>query len=72
MLAKEIERAGIPAVLITALPLVGKTLAKRVVHGKAVITPAGDHELPPDEEKRWRRTLVEKAMQLISSEIKEK
>ncbi len=71
MLAKEIERVGIPAVLITALPSVARsTLAQRVVQGKAVITPAGNHELLPDEEKQWRRKLVEKALQLISSEIK--
>jgi len=72
MLAKEIERVGIPTALITALTSVAKvTLAQRIVEGKAVVYPIGDAQLPLDQERQWRRSLVCKALDTIRSKVEE-
>lgn len=63
MLAKEIERAGIPTVFVTALPTVAEMVgANRVVRGPAITHPAG-----LDEQER--RAIVEQALALLETEI---
>ena len=63
MLEKEIERAGIPAVLITALiPTAQMLNTNRIVPGVAITHPLGDPRLSHDEEKAVRRNIVEAAL----------
>ena len=63
MLAKEIERVGIPAVYVTSLPTVATMIgANRIVRGPAITHPfgldAGD-----------RRRIVERALELLETDI---
>lgn len=70
MLEKEIERVGIPAVLITALVSVAKMLgANRIVQGIGITNPVGNPDLSPNEEKDLRRRLVRSALQLLTEKI---
>ena len=63
MLAKEIERAGIPAVYVTSLPTVATMIgANRIVRGPAITHPFG---LDPGE----RRRLVERALELLETDV---
>ncbi|HYY33762.1 MAG TPA: hypothetical protein VE693_09330 [Gaiellaceae bacterium] len=63
MLAKEIERAGIPAVYVTSLPTVATMIgANRIVRGPAITHPFG---LDPGE----RRRIVERALELLESDV---
>ena len=63
MLAKEIERAGIPAVYVTSLPTVATMIgANRIVRGPAITHPFG---LDEDE----RRRIVERALQMLETEV---
>lgn len=65
---KEIERAGIPAVQITNLVSVAEnTGANRILPGRAIPHVFGDPSLPPEEERRLRRRLVEEALRLLAS-----
>jgi glycine/betaine/sarcosine/D-proline reductase family selenoprotein B len=63
VLAKEIERAGIPAVYVTSLPTVATMIgANRIVRGPAITHPFG---LRPEE----RRRIVERALDLLETEV---
>ena len=69
---KEAERAGIPSALITAIPSVAKSVGvSRIITGGGIPYPAGDPTLPPDREAEFRRRLVEKALEAISTKIAE-
>lgn len=70
MLEKEIERVGIPAVLITALTPTAKTLAvNRVVQGVAITNPVGNPRISYEEERALRRKIVESALDLLTREM---
>ena len=63
MLAKEIERAGIPTVFVTALPTIATMIgANRIVRGPAITHPFGLE--PPD-----RRRIVERALELLETDV---
>jgi glycine/betaine/sarcosine/D-proline reductase family selenoprotein B len=63
VLAKEIERAGIPAVYVTSLPTVATMIgANRIVRGPAITHPFG---LDAGE----RRRIVERALELLEADV---
>jgi betaine reductase len=63
VLAKEIERVGIPAVYVTSLPTVATMIgANRIVRGPAITHPFG---LDPGE----RRRIVERALDLLETDV---
>jgi glycine/betaine/sarcosine/D-proline reductase family selenoprotein B len=63
VLAKEIERAGIPAVYVTSLPTVATMIgANRIVRGPAITHPFG---LGAAE----RRRIVERALELLETDV---
>ena len=63
MLAKEIERAGIPTVFVTALPTVATMIGvNRNVHAPAITHPFGLDEAE-------RRRIVECALAMLESEV---
>ena len=68
-MAKEIERAGIPTVHVTNLASVARsTGANRIFTGRAIPHVFGDPALPPDEERRLRRRLVEEALAMLTAD----
>jgi glycine/betaine/sarcosine/D-proline reductase family selenoprotein B len=63
VLAKEIERAGIPAVYVTSLPTVATMIgANRIVRGPAITHPFG---LDEDE----RRRIVDRALVMLETDV---
>ena len=63
MLAKEIERAGIPAVYVTSLPTVATMIgANRIVRGPAITHPFGLDE-------GERRRIVERALLMLETDV---
>jgi betaine reductase len=63
VLAKEIERAGIPAVYVTSLPTVAAMIgANRIVRGPAITHPFG-------LERAERRRIVERALELLETDV---
>ena len=70
MLEKEIERVGVPAVLITTLLPTAKLVgANRVVQGIAVTSPVGNPRVSNKEEKAIRKKMLESAFELLASEM---
>jgi glycine/betaine/sarcosine/D-proline reductase family selenoprotein B len=63
VLAKEIERAGIPTVYVTSLPTVATMIgANRIVRGPAITHPFGLDETE-------RRRIVERAFEMLEAEV---
>jgi len=68
VLEKEIERAGIPTVLVTALIPTARTLhANRVVQGVGITNPLGDPSASEADEKAIRRRIVVDALQMLTN-----
>jgi betaine reductase len=67
---KEAERAGIPTALITAIPSVAKSVGvSRIITGGGIPYPVGNPALPRDREIEFRRRLVEKALEAVSTAV---
>ncbi|UCG00231.1 MAG: hypothetical protein JSV89_16800 [Spirochaetaceae bacterium] len=60
------EREGIPAVIITALPTVAATMgANRILHGVAINHPVGWPQMQVEQEKAARYRLVRRAIEML-------
>jgi glycine reductase len=45
--------------------------APRIVPTRGIPYPAGDPELAPDQERAWRRTLLRRALEALSTSVRE-
>lgn len=71
-MVKEIERAGITVVhLCTVVPISLTVGANRIVPTVAIPHPLGNPALTMDEEKEIRRKLIDKALNALSTEVRE-
>jgi glycine reductase len=71
-MAKEIEKAGILTVHICSIVPISQTVgANRIIPAVAIPHPLGDPSISDKEEKRLRRSLVEKALNALTATIDE-
>jgi betaine reductase len=71
-MVKEIERAGIPVVHIcTVVPISLTVGANRIVPAIAIPHPLGNPTKPLKEEKAIRRSIIEKALKALSTEVED-
>lgn len=69
-MAKEVERAGIPTVLITSLATVAlKVGANRVLQGKRFSHPCGNPTLDAADEQKWRLELLRTALRALATPV---
>jgi glycine reductase complex component B subunit gamma len=72
VLAKEIERAGIPTVQVTAMTSIALMIGvPRVVQGTKIVNPMGNEEMTPEAEKQLRRDIAMSALHALQSEANE-
>jgi len=45
--------------------------SNRIITGNKIVNPVGNADLSPDEEIRYRRTILENALQALQSEPEE-
>ena len=70
MIAKEIEKQGIPVALITALTMVAKQVgANRVVTGTKIPHPCGDPNQTEESDKALRREIVRTALAALGTQV---
>ena len=70
-MVKEIERAGIPVVHVCTVTPISLTVgANRIVPAVAIPHPLGNPALSPEEAKKLRRKLVEKALDALQTDVK--
>ncbi len=68
----EIERAGIPtAHVCTMTPVALMVGSNRIVPASGIIHPTGNADLTRQDEKALRRTIVEKALEALRTELTE-
>ncbi len=69
-MVKAIERTGIPVVHIcTVVPISQTVGANRIVPAVAIPYPLGNPLLDAAEEKKLRRSIVEKALEALTTEV---
>ncbi len=72
MIAKEIEKEGIPVALVTAMTMVGKQIgANRTVRGTKIPYPCGDPNLPEEADLALRREIVKCVLSALQSDVNE-
>jgi len=70
VLAEELENAGIPSVLITALPTIAAHLGTgRILRGVAIAHPVGDPSAPTAEEVALRERILSRAVDMLESDL---
>ncbi len=71
-MVKEIERTGIPVVHVcTVVPISLTVGANRIVPAIAIPHPFGNPALSAEDEKKLRRSIVEKALNALTVEVEE-
>jgi len=69
-MVKELERAGIPATLISSLVSIAQSVgANRIVPGLGIPHPLGDPGCSRTEEKAKRRAVVERALKALATPV---
>lgn len=69
-MVKEIERAGLPVVHICTITPISLTVgANRIVPAIAIPHPLGNPALSEAEEKKLRRSMVEKALSALQTPV---
>ncbi len=64
------ERAGIPTVLITAMPNVARNIGTpRILQGVAIKHPTGDPQRSLEGEEQLRRNLITAAVRIARTEV---
>ena len=59
-------------VQISALDALAKSIgSNRIVRGKAITSVVGDPTLNPEEERRFRKRLVQKALEALRTPVEE-
>jgi betaine reductase len=67
-----LERAGIPTALLCNLVSIAVRVgAPRIVPTRGIPYPTGDPDLGPDQERAWRRRLVERALVAVATSVTE-
>jgi betaine reductase len=66
VLTKEIERVGIPTAHVCALiPVAQMVGSNRIIPAASVVHPVGDPNRNPEDEKAFRRAIVEEALKTL-------
>lgn len=69
-MSKEIESAGLPCAHVCSIVPISQTVgANRIVPSVAIPHPLGDPSKSPEEERRIRRRLLERALVALSTSI---
>ncbi len=69
-MVKEVERAGIPVVhMATVVPISLTIGANRIIPGVGIPYPLGDPTLGEEKSKKLRRSLVERALAALETEV---
>ncbi len=70
VIAKEIEKEGIPVGFITAMTLIAQQMGvNRVITAGKIPHPCGDPNLPPEADKGVRRAIVMSAVQAVQTDV---
>ena len=70
MISKELENAGLPTALISAMyPVAQQVRANRIVKGVSIPHPCGDPNLSKEVDARLRREIIKTALRALEAEV---
>jgi glycine reductase complex component B subunit gamma len=70
VISKELEKAGLPVALISAMfPVAQQVRANRIVKGVSIPHPCGDPNLSKELDARLRREIIQTALRALESEV---
>jgi betaine reductase len=70
VIAKEIEREGIPTGIITAMVMVAQQAkASRIIRGVKIPYPCGDPDLSEKRDRLIRREIVKTALKALETDV---
>ena len=70
MISKELEKAGLPVALISAMfPVAQQVRANRIVKGVSIPHPCGDPRLPKELDARLRQEIIRTALKALETEV---
>jgi glycine reductase len=70
VISKELEKAGLPVALISAMfPVAQQVHANRIVKGVSIPHPCGDPSLSKELDARLRREIIQTALRALESEV---
>lgn len=70
MIAKEIEREGIPVAHITAMVMISKQIgANRIVTGTKIPHPCGDPNFPSEADRALRLEIIKCALSALQADV---
>lgn len=71
MISKELDRAGLPVALVSAMyPVAEQVKASRIIKAVSIPNPCGDPSLPKELDSRLRREIVETALKALQTPVK--
>ena len=71
-MSKELEKAGLPVALISAMfPVAQQVRANRIVKGVSIPHPCGDPNLSKELDARLRHEIIETALKALEADVKE-
>ena len=69
-MSKELEKAGLPVALISAMfPVAQQVRANRIVKGVSIPHPCGDPNLSKELDARLRREIVKTALRALETDV---
>jgi glycine reductase len=70
VISKELDRAGLPVALISAMyPVAEQVGASRIVKAVAIPHPCGDPSLPAELDAQLRREIVSTALKALEAKV---
>jgi glycine reductase complex component B subunit gamma len=70
VISKELEKAGLPVALVSAMFSVAQQVrANRIVKGVSIPHPCGDPNLSKELDARLRREIIQTALRALESEV---
>jgi betaine reductase len=71
VISKELEKAGLPVALISAMfPVAQQVRANRIVKGVSIPHPCGDPNLSKELDARLRREIVKTALRALETDVR--
>lgn len=69
-MSKEFDAAGIPVAYITTLDSLARSVgANRIIPGRAILNVVGDPSLRPEDERAFRKRIVQQALQALTTPV---
>ena len=70
MISKELDRAGLPVAMITAMyPVAEQVGASRIVKAVAIPHPCGDPSLPAELDGQLRHEIIATALKALEAKV---